>query len=75
MVKFYNPQLCDLVLSMVAIDEQKRPNFSEMLSHPLLRQHSNKISLSNMAGSHVKSSRASYNNDMDSNRRNRNTNN
>jgi hypothetical protein len=28
LIKLYSPQLCDLVLSMLAIEEKKRPNFT-----------------------------------------------
>jgi len=56
MVTLYSAQLSDLVLSMLAIDEHKRPSFNEVLNHPLMRPYSNKISLSNSNG--TKGSRA-----------------
>ncbi|CAM6000963.1 unnamed protein product [Sphagnum balticum] len=46
MVKLYSAQLSDLVLSMLAIDQHKRPSFTEVLNHPLLRSYNSKISLS-----------------------------
>lgn len=58
LVKLYSPQLSDLVLSMLTIDDQKRPGFTEVLNNPVLRSYSSKISLSSSNGMAARASRA-----------------
>jgi hypothetical protein len=47
MLKHYSEPLTDLVISLLNLDENKRPSFTEILNIPIMKQYSNKISLSN----------------------------
>jgi|JI6StandDraft_1071083.scaffolds.fasta_scaffold03755_14 hypothetical protein len=57
MLNHYNERLSDLVVSMLNLDETKRPSFIEIINSPALRPYSGKISLSN-SGHPLQSSRA-----------------
>lgn len=59
MMKHYSQPLVDLVLSLLDIDEKRRPSFSQILSNPMMRAYCPKISLSNGHEQRLDTSRAS----------------